>query len=901
VKIHQLDIKEAYASLNSSAQGLTDPEAVRRLAEFGPNEIEKAQGERLVRVLVRQFFNFFANILWIAAGLAFLAEWFDPGQGMALLGFAVIGVIVVNGTFSFWQVRRAEMAIETLRKLLPKTASVFRGGVMRLVPVTELVPGDVVLLEAGDCVPADSRIVEAFSVRVSNATITGESQPHSRDARPCDAHELLESRNVLLAGTAVISGQASALVFATGVHSFLGRMAGLAQAAPEPLSPLQKEISRMSWIIAIGALSLGALFFVIGRAVELPFWANLVFSIGVIVALVPEGLLPEVTLALAMASQRMARRNALVRHLPAVETLGCTTVICTDKTGTLTRNRMTVQRVFLGGCDYPAQTTPQAPLLDAHHRFFEIAACCHDLRATSASGSQTLRGDPTEIALVEFAARLLPDLPKAPRIGQISFDSDRKRLSTLHALGDDVVLYCKGAPEIVIPRCAKFVENDGGVAPMTREAHARFLEVADAMARDGLRVLAFAFSEKVDTAALEHAEEGMTFSGLVGLEDPPRPEVLEAVRQCRKAGIRIIMITGDHPHTALAIARQVEIVRSASPQVLDGPHLSRLSDTQLQLALDAPEILFARVAADQKMRIVTALKRKGEIVAVTGDGVNDAPALKHADIGISMGAVGTDVARESSDMILLDDNFASIVAAVEEGRAIFANIRKFLTYVLSSNVAELVPYLAFVLFRIPLPLTVMQILVVDLGTDVVSALALGAEKASPEVMSLPPRSRTERLLNIPLLLRSYGFLGIMEACAGMAAFFYMAMGGGWRPGESLDSRSLLYMTATTACLGAIIAMQMVNVFLCRSERQSLLRRDFFANRLIFVGVLVEMLVAAAVIYTPWGHFIFGNASLPASFWLFVVPFGMAMIILEEGRKLLVRLGARISPRSPCVR
>lgn len=899
MKIHQLDIEEVYASLNSGTTGLTEAEAARRLSEYGINEIEKARGERLIRVLGRQFFNFFAVILWIAAALAFLAEWFDPGDGMALLGFAVIGVIVVNGTFSFWQVRRAEMAIETLRKLLPQNTSVIRGGVLRLVPATDLVPGDLVILEAGDCVPADSRIVEASGVRVSNATITGESQPHSRDAHPCDAHELLESRNVLLAGTAVISGKASALVFATGVHSFLGRMAGLAQTAPEPLSPLQREISRMSWIIAIGALSLGAVFFAVGRAVALPFWVNLVFSIGVIVALVPEGLLPEVTLALAMASQRMARRNSLVRHLPAVETLGCTTVICTDKTGTLTHNRMTVHRVFLGDCHYPAQATMSGTLLDAHHRFFEIAACCHDLRNANALGNQMWLGDSTEIALVEFAARMLPNLPKFPRIEQIPFDSDRKRLSTLHALGREAVLYCKGAPEIVIPRCDKFVQENGSIVTATREARARFLGAAEAMARDGLRVLAFAFSENVDAAAMNHAEEGMTFSGLIALEDPPRPEVLEAVRRCQRAGIRIIMITGDHPHTALAIARQVEIVRSANPQVLDGAHLSRLSDTQLQLALDAPEILFARVAADQKMRIVTALQRKGEIVAVTGDGVNDAPALKHADIGIAMGAAGTDVARESSDMILLDDNFASIVAAVEEGRAIFANIRKFLTYVLSSNIAELVPYLAFVLFRIPLPLTVMQILVVDLGTDVVSALALGAEKASPEVMSRPPRSRTERLLNVPLLLRSYGFLGIMEACAGMAAFFHIAMGRGWRLGESLGSRDPLYMMATTACLGAVIAMQMVNVFLCRSERESLMRHGFFANRLIFVGIVVEMLVATAVIYTPWGHLIFGTASLPASFWIFIVPFALAMIIIEEGRKLIVRLGAPIPTRSLC--
>ena len=886
MKIHGLTVADAFASLKSGLAGLSDAEVRRRLVEFGANEVEEVAHEALLLTFAREFVHFFAIILWIAAALAFFAEWREPRQGMATLGFAIVGVILINGVFSFWQVYRAEQALTALKKLLPNATKVVRSGAVRLVPAAQLVPGDVILLEAGDILPADCRLVEAFSVRVNNATVTGESLPVSRDAEPCDELEPIHARNTLLAGTSLVSGEAQALVFATGSHSAFGKIAQLTQATADTISPLQREIVRVSQVVAGLALTLGVIFFFIGRTIGLSFWENFIFAIGIIVALVPEGLLPEVTLALSIGSQRMAKRNALIRHLPAVEALGCTTVICTDKTGTLTQNCMLAKRLFIAGQVHETITEQLAALTEPHRRFFEVAAYCHDLKDARAAGSGWL-GDPMEVALVQLAAIALPALPHSPRVNEIPFDSQRKRLATVHATPEGPVLFCKGAPEVVLPRCVRAV-MDGGAVELSADLTATFRTAAEAMAEQGLRVLACAWRKLPESFELADAEAEMTLAGLIGLEDPPRPEVADALQKCRDAGIKVIMVTGDHPHTAIAIAREIGLVRSAAPVVITGEQLGHLSDIQLQLVLDAPEIVFARVLAEQKMRIVSALQKKREIVAVTGDGVNDAPALRKADVGIAMGRSGTDVAREAADMVLLDDNFASIVAAIEEGRAVFANMRKFLTYVLSSNIAELIPCLAFVVFRIPLPLTIIQILAVDLGTDMLPALGLGAEKPDPDIMKAPPRARTDRLLDWPLFARAYLFLGLMLAAAAMSAYWFVLRHGGWHFGEKLAVHDPLYLQATTACLSAIVVMQIANVFLCRSDRQPLLARGLFSNKLIVAGIATEILIIALIDYTPWGNALFGTAPIPAVVWLFIVPFALGMVALEELRKWFVR-------------
>lgn len=876
MKIHHLAPEAALASLHSGPDGLGRAVAARRLHEYGPNKVETLPSEPLWLKFLKGFTHFFALILWLAAVLAFVAEARAPGQGMAALGYAILGVILVNGVFSFWQEYRAERALAALLDLLPRLVEVTRDGVVLQLDAAQLVPGDVVLLQEGDSVPADCRLIEAFEVRVNLATVTGESRPKARDARACGEEELLHAGNILLAGTAMVAGECKAVVFATGMNTEFGKIAHLTQAPGERLSPLQREIVHLSRLVAALAMGLGILFFFIGQAMGLAFWANFIFAIGIIVANVPEGLLPTVTLSLAMATQRMAKRNALIRHLPSVETLGSTTVICTDKTGTLTLNQMAVKRLFVNGAFVAPQDLPG----DAR-ALLAVARYCHTLKQTE---SRVWLGDPMELALVRMAEQSVFSWPDQPRLDEVPFDADRKRMSILQRTPEGAMLYTKGALQTVLPLCTH--ASMGQALPMTPEVRERLQQAELELARQGLRVLALAARTVREGETRAQLEQGLTLLGLVGLEDPPRPEVAPAIQICREAGIKVIIVTGDHPHTALAIAREIGLCQS--PAILTGDDLQRMSATQLQLKLDLPEIIFARLRADQKMRIVHALQKKGHVVAVTGDGVNDAPALRAAEIGIAMGLSGSDVAREAADMILLDDNFASIVAAIEEGRAVYGNIRKFMTYILTSNIPEIVPYLAFVLFRIPLPLTVIQILAVDLGTDMLPALGLGVEKPHPEAMRKPPRPRHERLLNAAMLLRAYFFLGGMEALAALAAFFFVLHGAGWNYGDALLPHEPLYLQATAATLSAIIVMQVVNVFICRSSRDSVFSQKFFGNPLIIGGVVAEITLILLIDYTPLGNALFGTRAFGIEVWLFVIPFAFAMLALEEARKWWAR-------------
>jgi len=888
MKIHQLSADQAIASLQSDRLGLSAEEARRRLREYGPNVVQEVAREPVWLRFVKEFVQFFSLILWAAAGLAFLAEWSAPGQGMAKIGCAIVIVILVSGLFSFWQEHRVERTLAALRRLLPQQVKLVRRGKVFLQPADQVVPGDIVVLEQGDNIPADCRLVEAFDVRVNNAAVTGESLPLLRDAGASDADEPARASNILLAGTSLVSGQAEAIVLATGMHTEFGKIAHLTQTAGAAVSPLRRELARLSRLIAFLAISIGLLFFAAGWMTGIAFWKDFIFAIGIIVAMVPEGLLPTLTLSLVLATQRMARRSVLIRYLPSVESLGSTTVICTDKTGTLTENRMTARRLFLGGAVHsPAAIEPGSALAEAHRNFFLTAELCHDLRETRARGSNAFLGDPMEIALLEMARRILREPSTSRRLDEIPFDAERMRLSTVHAMPTGPTLYCKGALESVLPLCKRIL-IDGATLTLDAELHQRVLAAHEKMAEQGLRVLAFGYRLLDPRDTHETLEQDLVFAGLVGLEDPPRREVPEALRRCREAGIRVIMVTGDHPHTAKAIAREIGLATVKNPAVVTGEQLRSLSETQLMLTLDIPDVIFARVGADQKRRIVEALKAKNQIVAVTGDGVNDAPALKSAHIGIAMGITGTDVAKAAADMVLLDDNFASIVNAIEEGRAVYENIRKFLTYVLVHNVAELIPYLGFALFRIPLALTPIQALAVDMGTDSLTSLGLGVEAPAPRVMQRPPRPQGEGLLNWPLALRAYLFLGLIEAAAAMAAFFFVLHAGGWRYGQPLASGEPLYLQATTACLSAIIVLQIVNVFMCRSASRSVFSTGLLGNPLILWGVALEIALLLLINYTPLGNFLVGTSPLAGAVWLFLLPFAGAMLVLEEVRKWFAR-------------
>ncbi len=891
MKINSLSRDDALRALSSSENGLTQAEAAKRLGENGFNEIRETYRPNFAVRFLKQFTHFLALLLWVGAGLSFLSAYLHPGEGMLTLGFAIIGVIVINAVFTFFQEYRAEKAFAELKKLLPFNVTVMREGREAKIPALELVPGDIILLAEGERIPADARVTETHFLKINNAALTGESEALLREAGPAQG-ELLGSANIVFAGTTVLSGSGRALVFATGMSTEFGRIAHLTSAVESGLSPLQKEIVKVTRLIAVLATAMGVAFFMIGHLIGREFWGNFIFAIGIIIANVPEGLLPTVTLSLAMGSQRMAKRKALIKSLTSVETLGAVSVICTDKTGTLTRNSMTAQKIWSDGRITDARDfhASKGDLLMQTALF-----CTH---ARYSEGRYT--GDPTETALLELARKNIGDLDAA-FIAEIPFSPDRKRMTTIHRFQGDLVLFTKGAMENVMPLCSRYLTH-GVEQEIDDTFRLQATQACHHLMDAGLRVLAFAYKTAVryDPASLIEPnkqssrasvgvslENDLVFAGLIGMEDPPRPEVPEAIRKCHDAGIKVVMITGDGSRTAVAIAREIGLIQG-DPIVIEGHEFNMLSDRELKKQLAGREVIFARMTPKHKMRVVSALQENSERVAVTGDGVNDAPALKKADIGIAMGISGTDVAKEAADVILLDDNFATIVNAVEEGRAVYENIRKFISYIFSSNIPEIVPYIAYALLKIPLPLTVMQILAVDLGTDMLPALALGAEKPTPDLMKQPPRKPDERLLNFGLLGRAYLFLGPIEAAAAMFGFFYVLSTGGWQWGSEMPANSVLYLQATTSCLTAIIITQTANIFACRSFRESAFRIGLFSNRLIFIGIAVEVLLQLFIVYHPWGNRIFSTYAIAPGIWLVLAPFALFLFCAEEARKAVVR-------------
>ena len=912
LEVCRLAPSQVYRALATTPQGLSSDDVRRRTLRYGPNSLQALRGMPLISRFARQFTHFLALLLWVAAGLAFVADALHSGEGMATLGWAILGVILINAIFAFLQEYKAERAVQALRSMLPAQAWVLRDGQQQQIARSELVPGDVLVLEEGEQIPADARLTAAVGMRVDNSSLTGESKPQRRSADPITDGHPLDIANLAFAGTTVLSGHGQGVVFATGLNTEFGKIAHLTTTVQTGLSPLQQEIVKVTHVVAGLSLLMGLVFFTIGVGMGLGFWASTIFGIGIIVANVPEGLLPTVTLALAMGSQRMAARKALIKHLASVETLGCTTVICTDKTGTLTENRMRLDRLYVDdlvvesreGCLFTRNRLITAPESEGWRPLFNAKRTRHP------DGRSRTTGDPTETALLEFAAdHGLLHRPPLRRMGEIPFDADRKRMTTLHWSEGRLLAFTKGAPESVLPLCTR---QQGSAAPaeLTVDCRKKVLAQSQAFAQQAYRVLAVAMREVergVEQLEADTVEQGLTFLGLVAMMDPPHREVPDAIKKCRRAGVRVMMITGDHPLTALAIAQKIGLAPDSAPTgpsrfvpVIEGAHIDTMNNDQLRRLLtptttDELDPIFARMAPRHKMRIVTALKEMREVVAVTGDGVNDAPALKTADIGIAMGVAGTDVAKETASMILLDDNFATIVHAIEEGRAVYTNIRKFVTYVLASNVPEIVPYLGFGLSSMPLALTVPQILAVDLGTDMVPALALAAEPPEDGVMDDPPRPRTERLLSRDVLLRAYGFLGLIEAGIAMGGFFLYLYSQGWSWGAALDWNSPLYKEATTVTFAGIVAAQVANVFACRSDRIAAFRLGWFSNPLILVGVAVELTILLIMTYSPVGHLVLGTASLPA--WIFgpLAVGAIGLLLADELQKFVRgRMGARLS-------
>ena len=886
-----------YSLLGSRPDGLSRAEAEQRLDQYGPNAVSPPARRRLLSRFVSNFTHFMALLLWSGGAVAFFAD-------LPELGVAIWVVNVINGLFSFWQEYKAEKATEALLQLLPTTAAVLRGGLLEEVDATVLVPGDVVIVEEGDSISADGRLVEHVGLRVDQSTLTGESRLVRKASDPVDprGRGRLEVPNLVYAGTTVASGRGKLVVTATGARTQLGAIAELTGSLEETPSPLQRELQRLSVTVSFIAVGIGlALFLLALLLADMPVARGFVFALGMIVAFVPEGLLPTVTLSLAMGTQRMAERNALVKKLSSVETLGSTTVICTDKTGTLTANEMTVrsataagQKYRFGGVGYEP-VGEVAPLPDGSLRsLLSTAVLASNARLSRGTeGRWSVVGDPTEGAILTAAGKVginVDDLlANSPRLGEVPFDPNRKRMSTINRVDGGLVVSTKGAPAELLDRCSTMASLDGPV-PLTEPDQRAALDEVDKLAAEGLRVLGVARRQQAGPPeADDDVESGMEFLGLIAMQDPPRPEVEAAVAKCRSAGVRIVMITGDYGMTAEAIGRRIGMIGAGPVRIVNGTEVDGLSDTELQKVLDQ-EVVFARAAPDHKMRVVAALQARGEVVAVTGDGVNDAPALKKADIGVAMGVAGTDVAREAADIILLDDNFASIVAAIEEGRAVYDNIKKFTTYILTSNTPEAVPFVVFAFSggRIPIALDVMHILAIDLGTDLAPALALGAEKPEPGIMERPPRPLDAHLIDRPLLTRAYLWLGPLQAAFVMAAFFgaYRLTGlDGWL---DLPGEGPIYASATAMALAAVVATQIGNLFTQRSNRVSLFRIGLGGNRLLWWGILSELIVIALIVYVPVFQDVIGTAPFPAVGWAWLL-LGLPLLpIADEIRKLIAR-------------
>lgn len=876
-------------NLRSSAQGISSAEAKRRLIQYGANELSRRGGPRWPRELLRQLTHPLALLLWLAASLLLAV-------GSQTVAVAVLLVIALNAVFAVIQEMQAERAVEALAQFLPQQVRVLRDRRPSEILAAELVPGDVVLVQEGERIAADMRLI-AGAVEVDLSTLNGESAPVMRSAEGSDPNvPRIAAQNLLFSGTSATGGEARGVVFATGMRTELGRIAALSERVKEEPSPLEAQVRKVAWLIAAIAIAMAVAFvpvaiFGAGLSVK----NSVVFAVGLLAGNVPEGLLPVITLALAVAVRSLARRGALVKRLSAVETLGSTDVICTDKTGTLTENRMS-----------PTALWTLEGELDLHDRHLvsdpsaivsavaEVASRCNNARLESDGESS---GDPTEIALLQVAEMFGVSFDAAAREQtrrrQYNFDPQRKLMSTIDQVGDREWLSTKGAPEAVLPRCAHALMGDGTVRPFTSEQREQVTAAVEGFAREGLRVLALARREM--QAGGVPPERELTFLGLVTMQDPPRAEVADAVARCHEAGIRIILITGDHPLTAAAIAGQVGI-GGVDPLIVNAQSFDHRHEQEIRDILGGGrEVLFARASPETKLHIAEALRSEGHVVAMTGDGVNDAPALRTADIGVAMGRSGTDVAREASTMILTDDNFATIVLAIEAGRQVYDNVRKFIQYIFAHATPEVVPFLVFALAggAIPLPLTVMLILAFDVGTETLPSLALGRDPIEPGSMERPPRPRSEGVIQAPMLVRAWLFLGLMISVLSLAGFFWVLHRAGWHSGDAVGVGSPLhhaYLEASTMTFAGMIAGQIGTAFAVRTRRASLRSIGVFSNRDLLLGIAGELALAALFIYTPPLQSLLGTASLPPRDLLLLVPFPFIVWGADELRRWVVRRG-----------
>jgi cation-transporting P-type ATPase F len=879
--MHHLPVDEAVArSATDRARGLTGAEAERRLRRYGPNVLPRVERRGALARLLLQFHNPLIYTLLTAATVAYAV-------GKPVDASVIVAVVVANAAIGFVQEARSEQALDALATMITVEADVLRDGVTGRLPATALVPGDLVLLSPGDKVSADLRLIEVRNLHVDESALTGESVPVTKDIAVLPEETVLAERsNMAFSGTLVTTGSAAGVVVATGAHTELGRIHRLLGEASDLATPLTRKLARFSRVLTVVIVGLAAVAFAVGTARGEAASDMLVAAVALAVGAIPEGLPAAVTIALAIGVSRMARRNAIVRHLPAVETLGSTTVICTDKTGTLTQNAMTVQSVLAGDRRYEVDGAGYAPeggirIGDERADAADhpaLAAClvagmlCGDGDAIARDGGWEPVGDPTEAALVVAARKAGMDraeaLRRLPRTDVVPFESERRFMTTLHRDADGgSVVYVKGAVERVLAMCDRRTAADGGVAPLV---HERVLAAAEEMGSRGQRVLAFAMGAAGEVDPVEPAM--LTFVGLQGMADPPRPEAVAAVRACRDAGIAVKMITGDHAATASAIARQVGL--DAGEHVVTGAELAACPDEDLP-AIAISASVFARVSAEQKLRLVRALQSRGHVVAMTGDGVNDAPALRQADIGVAMGRSGTEVARESADIVLADDNFASIQAAVEEGRHTFDNLKKFIVWTLPTNMGEGLLILTAVLAGATLPILPVQVLWINMTTAVLLGLMLAFERVEPGVMRRPPRQPSE-----PLLTRALAMRVLLVSVLLLTASFWLFHHEQARGSSAAEAR--------TVAMNVFVAVQLFYLFSCRSLSGPARKLGLFSNRWLLSGVGVTIALQLALTYWPPMNDLFRTAPVDAASWWKVLAAAAGAWAVVEAEKRLRR-------------
>jgi Ca2+-transporting ATPase len=887
---HSLDSEKVIQRLDSSEKGLSEEEAQKRLGKFGPNELRKEKGKSPWSIFFEQFKDFLILLLLAATLVSLLiGEIFDA--------VAIMAIVVMAAFLGFLQEYRAERALEALKKMAAPLATALRGSGERRIPAKELVPGDIVLVHPGDRIPADARLIEEFNLKVDEAALTGESVPVNKEVTVLPSETALADRkNMLYAGTTITYGRGKAAVVATGMETEFGRIAQMIQMVVEEETPLEKRMAEIGKWLGIGSLAVVAVVSLLGILRGHALLEMFLWGVSLAVAAVPEALPAVVTGALAIGVQRMARHNAIVRRLPAVETLGCTSFICSDKTGTLTKSEMTVRRIWLDGeaievtgvgyepkGEFIRKTDPPEGN-EGLNLLLRTALLCNDAHLERKSEAWSIIGDPTEGALVAAAAKAGLDKKELdglyPRIAEVPFTSERKRMGTVHATLEGTEIVCaKGAPEILLARCSQ-IWQDGRIIELGEADREEILKANEEMAADALRVLGIAYREllpDVHDLTEDTIEEDLVFLGLMAMIDPPRDEVRDALRLCEGAGVEVAMVTGDHKLTALAIARELGMLERAGREkpILTGMELDKLDDEKFEEMVE-DVAAYARVSPEHKMRIVEALKERGHIVAMTGDGVNDAPALKRADMGVAMGITGTEVTKEASDMVLADDNFATIVAAIEEGRAIYANVKKYLAYLLSCNVGEILIMFAASLMGLPLPLTAIQILWVNLVTDGLPAIALGVDPPEPGIMLRPPRDPKESVFTTPVKLL-IAVVSILMAAGIIPVFTSVLPKGG-------------LVKAQTMAFTMMTMFEMFNAFNCRSERHSIFKVGLFANPWLILAVFSSILLQAAVLYIPFLQTIFGTTALGLTEWLLIIAISSsALIVVEVGKQLVPRL------------